>query len=87
MLLFLTALFAGFTGVFSGGRAVEPREVGQAFAAATAIAEIAPRPAARVAAQAFHQPLSFAPVAERAVAPAVPVLSPELAPVDERRRE
>jgi hypothetical protein len=87
LLLFLTALLAGFTGVFSGSRTVEPREVGQAFTAAAASIHAAPRAARRAVAQAFLQAPVLAPVADRIVAPAVPALLPELAPVDERRLE
>ena len=87
VLLFLTALFAGFTGVFSGGRAVEPHEVGQAFAAASAIAEVAPDPASRAQTQAPVEAAPLVPTSVRAVSPAVPALLPALPPVDERRRE
>lgn len=86
-LLFLTALVAGFTGVFSGGRAVEPREVGQAIAAAASVSEVAPRPVGSAVIQAVREAATFAPALVRAAPPRIPALLPRLAPVDERRIE
>lgn len=84
-LLFLTALFASFTGVFSGARAMEPREVGQAFATPAAVADASVRPVRQAVAVAFVQSVATTPVRIRAVRAAVPALLPEFAPVDERR--
>jgi hypothetical protein len=83
-LLVLSAMLAGLTGFMSGDRAVEPRQVEQAVAAAAAVAQIAP--AATEAAAAA--PAAAIPVALRkAWSPASFAAPRGLAPVDERRLE
>jgi len=83
-LLFLSAMLAGLTGFMSGERTVEPRQVEQAVAIASVLAEAAP-----VAADAVTLAPPPAVTVRRSRAklpPATPRLA-TLARVDERRLE
>jgi hypothetical protein len=83
-LLFLSAMLAGLTGFMSGERAVEPRQVEQAVAAASVVAEAAPMVAEAVA--LTRQPAAIPARPRAALPPAAPRLV-SLARVDERRLE
>jgi len=84
-LLFLSAMIAGLTGFVSGERAVEPRQVEQAIAAAASAAEMAT--VAERAVASTEPGLTVPRPVRTAFAPApAPRLSGR-APVDERRLE
>jgi hypothetical protein len=83
-LLFLSAMLAGLTGFMSGERTVEPRQVEQAVAVASVLAEAAPVAAETVA---LAVPPARTVGRVRTALPAATTRLPGLAPVDERRLE
>src|SRR3954452_7100064 len=79
-------MLAGLTGL--GDRAVEPRQMEQAVAAAAAVAEIAPGAVREAESARLAELPAAAPAAEPAAHPAFAALAPRgRAPVDERRLE
>ncbi|MGZ8344541.1 MAG: hypothetical protein ACXW27_13200 [Allosphingosinicella sp.] len=89
LLLFLSAMLAGLTGLISGDRAVEVRQVERTAVAASAAADFVVQTAeaaARVSRPAVPAPRTFAAASAPALPAAAPAV-PQTAPVDERRLE